>query len=34
MDTAMQFVHGLLWGCGFMAAVALFRVLLHVGLCG
>ncbi len=30
----MNFVSGLLWGSGFLTAVVIFRVLLHVQICG
>ena len=29
----MQFVDGLLFGSGFLVAVAVFKVVLHIGLC-
>lgn len=32
--TAMQFVSGLLFGSGFITAVVIFRVILHVSICG
>ena len=34
MDLIMQYVHGLLFGLGFLTAVVLFKVLFHVALCG
>ncbi len=34
MESGMSFVHGLLFGSGFLAAAALFKVLLHVSMCG
>lgn len=33
-ETSMQFVSGLLFGSGFITAVVIFRVLLHVSICG
>lgn len=30
----MQYVNGLLFGAGFITASAIFKVLLHVGICG
>lgn len=30
----MQYVNGLLFGAGMLTAVVIFRVLLHVSICG
>lgn len=30
----MQYVNGLLFGAGFITAVVIFKVLLHVSICG
>lgn len=30
----MQYVNGLLFGAGFITAAAIFKVLLHVQICG
>lgn len=33
-ETTMQYVNGLIWGAGFMTAIVIFKVLLHVNICG
>jgi len=33
-EIAMQYVNGLLFGAGFITAAAIFKVLLHVSVCG
>ncbi len=30
----MSFVNGLLFGSGFLVAAVIFKVVLHIGLCG
>ncbi len=30
----MQYVSGLIWGAGFFTAAVIFKVLLHVSVCG
>ncbi len=30
----MKYVEGLLWGAGFATALIIFKVLLHVSVCG
>ena len=33
-EIGMTYVNGLLWGGGFMTAVVIFKVLLHISVCG
>ncbi len=34
MNVGLNYVNGLLFGAGFLTAVVIFKVLLHVGICG
>lgn len=34
MGVGLNYVNGLLFGSGFLTAVVIFRVLLHVSVCG
>ncbi len=33
-ESAMQFISGFLFGAGFVTAAVIFKVLLHVSVCG
>jgi hypothetical protein len=34
MNTAMNYINGLLFGSGLITAAVIFRVILHVSVCG